>query len=398
MNADTSKTTCYLVLGDASRQYALRPRPEVPLVVAELMTRAEGPAAVEYLSRGETRTDRIAVLSDDFTVQDIATPDQPVPIWDGVMLADEFCRLLPSGTAAGWTSDLAPIMVVRIPADDLVEVLMSTRVRAIGTTFTRVGRLPAAGASLSELVRAAFSVAPQFHGQVATEWQDSTRFEEETEIEVKFTLRSPVSIWGLASDLTTQVGGVELPGFIPDVGNELQRWEGALQLCEVLAPASQVGYVALQEQPTGHYLKYKVFDEDSLRRQETSVRLDTIPTDVLVELLAQRHPEYEVRALPSYTRTKFDVNVESSATGHFFGIEVDEVNLVDSDHQLRQLEIEYHRSRVHDGLDSSLIIPELMRLATLVESYLRRREITFDRTFYSKLSFLRDCVTDSAAV
>jgi len=389
----------YLVLSDPSLQYAVAPTPGMPIVVVELASRGEvGPRAVEYLPEHATATHRIVFLSAEGELLAEAPTDQILPVWSGYAMAQRFRDVLgtiemPGGVALH-PEVLAPLMVLRQhegTSHSDIEVLMSTRLRAIGAVFTRVARFPTTSGQVWSITREALGHTSAHHRTVAIEWQEFTKFDQEHEVEIKINLLGPVSIWALATSIAPLVGGPEFPGFIPDVGNEMQRWESQQQFCEILAPADQVGYIAYREQASGSYLKYKVFSEDTLRRKETLRRLETTPTERLPELLARLHPELVVRPLPGITRARFDINLESAATGHCFGIAIDEVTVDESGQILRQAEIEYYRSRVHDGLDLSTIEPEMTRLAGLVEAYLRQRGIACERTFYSKLTFLREC-------
>ena len=389
----------YLVLSDPSMQYAVVPTPGMPMVVVELASMGEvGPRAVEYLPESATETRRIVIVSAEGECVAETRTDQTRPVWSGYAIAPSFADLLgtidvPGGVALH-PEVLAPLMVLRQhegTGHRDIEVLMSTRLRAIGAVFARVARFPTTNLDVWAITREALGHTSAYHRTVAIEWQEFTKYDQEHEVEIKINLLGPVSIWSLATSIAPLVGGYEFPGFIPDVGNELQRWESKQQFCEILAPADQVGYISYREQASGCFLKYKVFSEDTMRRKETLRQLENRPMERLPELLARMHPELVVRPLPAITRARFDINLESAATGHCFGIAIDEVTVDESGQILRQAEIEYYRSRIHDGLDTSTIVPEMTRLAGLVEAYLQRRDIPCERTFYSKLTFLREC-------
>jgi hypothetical protein len=227
--------------------------------------------------------------------------------------------------------------------------------------------------------------------RVGTENQTWTHFEEGIEIETKVSLNGSVGIWPLSSDISTRIGSDDFPGFVPDVGNEMQRWQFFQHTYEVLTPAAEVGYLAFIAEPAGTYLlKHKRFPVDALRREETFRTHVVVRDQDFDAYLADQYPSYAVRRLGSFARARFDVNLESAATGHFFGIEIDEVTVIGTGEVLRQVELEYHRSRVHEGLDGTTIDGEMARLADLVVAYLQRNGIVAEQTYYSKLSFLRD--------
>ncbi|SBT39097.1 hypothetical protein GA0070611_0790 [Micromonospora auratinigra] len=393
----------YLLLGDVSLHFPLAPRPDSPLVVLRLAPSpfgSAGPQAVEYLKPASTAT-RWAMLLDGAGQGVTRRFTEPVVAWRGTSIDADFAGVLARWRTPGdRTADLetiTPLAVLRVhrgAGHDRTEVLMCSRMREVGALFARVAtvELPA-GVTWSELTRAALTRAHDLRDQVAVEWQEFTHFEEQTEIELKLGLKERVSPWGLASGIAADVRDGHLPGFVPDVGNELQRWHFQQHTFEVLEPVAERGYLGFVQKPSGDYeLKHKVFAADAMRRTETFRQGLEIPAGDFAGVLARDYPGLTCRRLPSFTRCRFDVNVESTATGHFFGIEIDEVVVPEYDAVLQQVEIEYHRSRVHDGLDPASIDTELYRLADAVGEWLAKAGVTAEKTFYSKLSFLRECV------
>lgn len=96
----------------------------------------------------------------------------------------------------------------------------------------------------------------------------------------------------------------------------------------------------------------------------------------------------QIRELPYLRRTRFDVNVESSVAGHFYGLEMDEVE--SETKIMRQLEIEYHRSRACYGVERRTVEPELTRLADEAERLLRTWGVAAERGYLSKLAFRKE--------
>jgi hypothetical protein len=399
----------YLLLGDVSLHFPLAPRPETPLVVVRIAASpfsAPGPQAVEYLKPDATAT-RWAMLLGGEGEEATREFTEPVVVWRGTSIDPDFARVLTTWrTPGGQAADLdmiTPLAVLRVhrgAGQDRAEVLMCSRMREVGALFARVATVElTAGATVPEIVRQAMTRAHDLRDQVAVEWQEFTHFEPETEIELKLGLKERVSPWGLASGIAAVVRDGRLPGFLPDVGNELQRWHFQQHTFEVLDPVAERGYFGFIQKPSGQYeLKHKVFAADAVRRTETFRQGLEIPTGDLAGVLARDYAELTCRRLPSFTRSRFDVNVESAATGHFFGIEIDEVVVPEYDAVLQQVEIEYHRSRVHEGLDPASIDTELYRLADAVGEWLAEAGVTSEKTFYSKLSFLRDCVAGAGSL
>jgi hypothetical protein len=394
----------FVVFGDIGHQYPMTCDEAVPFVVGRLAEDGTGGTrAVEFLRPSDSVCSQVVLVERG---REILRYDGPgLATWQGTafgrQFVDDLSVRLDHESMSVDLSAVAPLMVLRVhvAADSMTEVLMCTRLRAAGALFTRVARFRAGNdRPWPDLIQRALAESPAFRFNVLTETEGCVGLTPNIEIETKLALTGGVSAWSLASHLSTLVGSEALPGFIPDVGNEMQRWQTYQHTWEVTGPAADVGYLALIQSGLGHYdLKCKRFAEDGLRREETFRFRVGVEGDDLDEIIAREFPSVTARRLPSHRRSKFDVNVESIETGHFFGIEIDEVTLDDESSRLSQLEIEYHRSRVHEGLSIESIEPELMRLTALIERYLADRGEPAERTHYSKLSFLRDVVADGTS-
>ncbi|MGW1614326.1 hypothetical protein ACWCQZ_33775 [Streptomyces sp. NPDC002285] len=398
-----------LVLADAAYQYTLAPVADAPVLVAELAPEeGAGTRAVEYLRQGDTVARAVAVLEATDGARALALPAAPLATWAGTRLDEAFTNHLRTALAApgqapdsGATDEalaaLGPVMLLRTHAggqQPYTEVLMCTRIRAIGALFVRVAQFDhAADVGLGELVTAAFKHRTELEDFVRVEGNAYLGYEKDIEIEEKITLVDDASIWPLTKSMWTAVENGDFPGFVTDPGYELSRWHFVQYNFEVLAPDDEVGHYAFQERADGTYrLKMKKFAKDSLRRVETFRNGLEIPGADFEGYLAREFPDLSFRRLPGLRRTKFDVNVQSLTTGHCFGIETDEITLSDgSGRKMRQVETEYLETRRHFGMDGSSIDTELGRLTSLVEAHLAGLGIAADRGLYSKLSFLRDC-------
>ncbi|MFJ6392832.1 hypothetical protein ACIQJT_35125 [Streptomyces sp. NPDC091972] len=309
-----------------------------------------------------------------------------------------------AGVDAGSTSRVAPLLLLRAVAssssEQHLEVLTCTRMREIGLVFTRVGSLALpAQTPVLEKAREALALARPWNERIAGEANQYFNFEPETEVEAKITVESLQTPWDLASHLAAVVSRGDLRGFIPDVGTEFQRWQHHQDTFEITGPANEVGYFAFLPKPEGSFLlKHKTFAHDALRRREVFKFDVTLPEGTDFEgYLKETFPRLTVRRLPHLVRTRFDVNVESTQTGHFYGIEVDEVVVEGYPQTLRQVEIEYHHSRRHEGLSRDSIEPELLGLEKAVRSELDALGVTCHSGFYSKLSFLKDTIASRPA-
>jgi hypothetical protein len=139
-------------------------------------------------------------------------------------------------------------------------------------------------------------------------------------------------------------------------------------------------------------LKRKWFAEDTFARREQ------ISTDI--EISPDSFGEYlrselglQVQALPPFRRVRYDIQCESMRTGHVFGFFFDRCSLLAApDVVLSQCEMEYRRSRSLLDHDEEAMLREMERIDRWLLSYLAARGLAKERTFYSKLSFLRDAV------
>lgn len=397
----SKRTKRYLVLGDVSYQYDVCRSRRGWLLICELADGHGTRRGVEYLRPPETTAAKITLVHPDGRRRNLDLPD-PIQTWHGCFISDELAAHV---AGIGGVSDpstghslLAPLAVIQAHEESpmLVETLMSTRLRAAGAVFARVNqRAHPAPFDPADHVVELLANARDYREFLITEWQGWKTFEQGTEIEAKLTLLGDQPIWPLASHVCAAVDEGQFPDFIPDVGNEMQRWEFAQETFEVLGPPSERGYVGLVTNARGTYARRKRFQQDCLRREESFI--PDVPAGDRSVYLRSAFPGLTFRELPTFHRTRFDVNVESATTGHFFGIEIDEVTTSDGLHTLRQVEMEYHRSRVHDGLRSDQIDVELERLVGLVSTILERDGVLFERNYYSKLSFLRDTLSAAPA-
>jgi hypothetical protein len=213
------------------------------------------------------------------------------------------------------------------------------------------------------------------------------------ELEYKLTLPSDARIWDLAADLHHRVGRGELSGMVLCHRDDLQVWDFHNHLYEVTAPADQIGYVSfMSTNDTGSYrIKRKRFTTDALIRHEVltpEIRPGRPLGDYVRDILG-----LEANPLPPFRRVRYDLTIESPATGHLFGIFVDRCRLLEAPEiTLTQCEIEYLNTRTVFPPDEHQIITQLDEVTTWVEQVFATQGIVVERGYYSKLSFLRDAV------
>lgn len=388
----------WLVFDDVGAGFAgLDPSRVTPRVSMRLSSPQLSAGASAWLRYDDLTVDRAQCWDQDGALlADVTFPARPVRSslpYDTREVAD---LPEPSIQAALDSGRLSPCyLVVERQGSDIATAYCCSRIRASGLVFSRFGQGPRGSAP--DVVAAAVADDPSLLRRFSDESEQTTRFDDEIEIELKLTLTGDTRPWDLARDLAAVVQDRGLPGFIPDVGNEFQRWSYEQHTYEVSGRPEETGYVAFMTTQQGRYhVKYKFFVEDALRRVELfDEDLDLRPAD-FEPFLREKLPDVRFRALPHLTRSRFDVNVESEETGHYYGLEADEVWA--NGQVLRQLEIEYHKSRACLGVVPETIEPGLLRLTNEAEALLGGWDVAFDRGYLSKLTFLRQAAGDLVAV
>jgi hypothetical protein len=210
------------------------------------------------------------------------------------------------------------------------------------------------------------------------------------EVEVKFTLDPTAAVWPLATDLHRRLLDGDILAMIPRFGVDFAAWDYDNHLFEVTAPADQRGYVSFMSiGGDGFQLKRKQFEADALTRRETltgDVHPDR-PRDAYVRDTLHR----QARRLPTFRRVRYDILMESAATGNRYSILLDRCTLHDDpDDVLAQCEIEYRRTQSVLPLSEDSILGELNALCDWTANFLSQHLVSYEIGYYSKLSFLRD--------
>ncbi|MBD0693863.1 hypothetical protein [Streptomyces sp. CBMA123] len=411
-------TTSWLVLDEIGASFPGVGSPTSPSFLAVRLAPFTGSGGTtEWLRYREVTADRVLVVSRSGDVTESLSCGPADPIWTHLPFdlradARRFETVGAIGTvgAISGVGALGAVGAVGTEGADarprLVPVFLVTeqvsgtgtrthvyscsRIRESGLLFSRIwaGETPA-GASPVAAVRVACAEQPVLLHRFTDEVAQTTRFESDVEIELKLTLRTETSPWEIASRLADAVQTRELPGFLPDLGNELQRWTYEQDTFEVHDADGRNGYAAFMKDPDGTFVvKYKFFEEDALRRTERFDEGVRLGPEQFADYLTSALPGVRLRRLPHLVRTRFDVNVESAVAGHFFGLEMDEVRA--NGRVMRQLEIEYHKTRDCHGAEAATIEPELNRLADEAQRLLDRWGVEASRGYRSKLTFLKE--------
>ncbi|MEU0603844.1 hypothetical protein ABZ484_37315 [Streptomyces sp. NPDC006393] len=215
-----------------------------------------------------------------------------------------------------------------------------------------------------------------------------------SELEYKYTLHPPVDAWTLTVELYHRLRAGDLPGYVMEYRDEFQAWDYLNHLFEVTGPAGEEGYVSFIPTTDGkHLVKRKWYTEDAFARRESHTYGVDVHDDGGFEHHLRQRLNVTATRLPSFRRTRYDVNIESLRSGHVYGIFFDHCTLTDDpDTVLNQCELEYLRSRTAVGADEDAVLTEMTDVAAWLETFLREHGLNDDRGHYSKRAFLKDAV------
>ncbi|MDW4907822.1 hypothetical protein RB628_21320 [Streptomyces sp. ADMS] len=214
-----------------------------------------------------------------------------------------------------------------------------------------------------------------------------------TELEYKYNLQPAPDIWPVSMELLKALRHGELADCRPEYRNEFEIHYFDNHMFDVVGPDEERGYASFIPTVNGtHVLKRKWFAEDTFaRREQISTDIEISPDSFGAYLRSELG--LQVQALPPFRRVRYDSQCESMRTGHVFGIFFDRCSLLAApDVVLSQCEMEYRRSRSLLDHDEEAMLREMERIDRWLLSYLAARGLAKERTFYSKLSFLRDAV------
>ncbi len=181
-------------------------------------------------------------------------------------------------------------------------------------------------------------------------------------------------------------------GYVPEYRDEVQAWDYANHLFQVIDPELERGYVSFIPTTDGKNLvKRKWFEVDSFDRRETHT-YGVVPERGFGAYIREEFG-VEGRPLPPFRRVRYDVNCESLITGHVYGIFFDAVSLIGAPEvQMKQCELEHLRSRTVVEPNSDAVLREMSDISQWLEAFLVEEGVRTMRTYYSKLTFLLDAV------
>ncbi|MFJ2218370.1 hypothetical protein ACIQVO_39945 [Streptomyces sp. NPDC101062] len=214
-----------------------------------------------------------------------------------------------------------------------------------------------------------------------------------TELEYKYNLTPGTDIWTSALELLKALRRGDLVGCRPEYRNEFQTYATENHLFDVTGPDTERGYASFIPTVTaGYVLKRKWYIQDSFARRERLIPDVRVAPDSFGDYL-RSELGLQVTAMPPFRRVRYDVQCESMRTGHVYGIFFDHCALLTQPEvALSQCEMEYRRTRSLLEHDETEVLGEMERIGQSLLDQLTAHGLTQERTFYSKLSFLRNAV------
>ncbi|CAN7771475.1 hypothetical protein LJR245_007557 [Rhizobium leguminosarum] len=290
-----------------------------------------------------------------------------------------------------WSEDLIPLVAIaeEVSGSPIYFVTERTMVGTFALCFSKSSDISAGSdfAALSKAIGIALSTSderlPLLNSRSAY-----FKWNPEMELERKFTFKVVPDIWRLATKLHKQLHLGFCSNFIPEPHMGFQVWDYENYPFEITQPAEEAGYVSFIPQVDGRTtIKRKWFVENAEMRREV-----VLPGQIVEDynVTALKLTMGTVNPLAPFNRTRFDINYESLATGHVYGIYFDICTTVSIQPQrvFGQVEVEYCRTRtalaIHD------IWPEFNVLTQYVREYLENEDVDFEQNLYSKLDFARE--------
>ncbi|MBX7267516.1 hypothetical protein KIF24_16765 [Micromonospora sp. Llam7] len=327
--------------------------------------------------------------------QQVATGDA---LFESLLPGFPLAALTRQITADGPIQPATPLLYA-IHAGQALHLYSRVEITADDVCFLRTATVPAPADGLDNLdwLRAAF----QTHAGLAPTLNSYQCYFRKAfpgqELEHKYTLPDHAPIWTLAADTHHRVHAGHLPGFTLKYHDELQTWDYLNHLFDIDEPATERGYVSFIPSITtpGWRMKRKWFTTDSFARREQLT--DLPPIDGSLDDYVHDVLRLQARRLPTFRRIRYDVNVESLSTGHYYGVFFDRCHLTEQPTQaMSQCEVEYCNSRTTRPPDEAEVLSEIERVAIWVGTILDDHNLPTTRSHYSKLSYLRDAVAGRA--
>lgn len=300
--------------------------------------------------------------------------------------------------AQNLSGDDVPLAIAEFVGPMVTITHLLTRVEVHKSHFLSVSPLSVTIPD-QDLVGALFALCDQEHLRLCNYECLYYKGLPDTELEFKFNIRTSYNFYSINRLFYEKLDRGEIEGFMPQLGDEIQHWSYDNNLCEILPNAEGVGgYVSIMywskkkranwDERTVTFKK-KLFHEDTLERWERNYHnlyVQGTPEESLASYF-----DLPLASCPDWRRTRLDIACEANDTGNIFFLNFEDSRVYNDsspEGRLQQCEIEYHKSR---GVpDDDLIYRDFERIGQAMENFLAEIGLPYEKSNYSKLSFLKD--------
>jgi hypothetical protein len=216
-----------------------------------------------------------------------------------------------------------------------------------------------------------------------------SRIKPGTEIEYKLTVTSTIDLYDLSVHFRNLIGRAPLSGYIWEYRDDFEQWDFDNFIYEIPGPPEEAGYIAFMPDSRGTaVVKRKWFESDAVERRESKwpgVAL-TVPE---VDYIRQRFG-VESRYLGYFRRTRFDISLESVASGNIYALMIDRCRFDrDGWPDLCQIEVEYLKSRTLRASAGRTLGDEMRYIVDVARAELDHLGISYVESPLSKLTYMR---------
>jgi hypothetical protein len=314
--------------------------------------------------------------------------------------------------ALQWSNSAAPVALANLSADELplAAVTFDNGSFTITHLLTRIEKhithliRPPSGATstdatlLGEALRDTFERNHIFLNNFECYYVKGM---PDTELEQKFRIDGEFDHHVVNRAMYAAFDNGEVEDFALQLGDELEHWAYDNDFARILPnKEGAAGYLSImhwsrQRKPSWNEpvvtFKKKLYAEDALERWERNYAnqiVRTTPEEAMASYF-----DLPIEMLPSWRRTRYDVACEAVNSGNIFMVNFEDSRIRDdrtSAGRLQQCEIEYLKTRGEP--DNESIYRDFALLSQRVEQFMDKMNMRYERTNYSKLTFLNDYV------
>jgi hypothetical protein len=373
----------YIFFGPFSWRFGGMPRPSDSFIVARV---PDGPSDVNTVLLDASALAGVDYWHIRCDGAILANGHHEQCVLSGLAVSEDFLQSTPGEAAA-------PLLVAS-DSGGIVQFFAQVRigehdVLAMWCGEYAISDQPSHGPRMAEIMHKGLASIESNRSHLNKHQRYFWNFEPGIEIEHKLTITSDPDIYGLTIHFRNLVGCGPLSQYIWEYGDDFQQWDFDNHLYEIFDPPEEVGYVSFIPNSRGSVgVKRKWFKVDAIERRERKWNDVTLPGTEL-EFIKKAFG-VKARYLGAFRRTRFDVQMESVATGNIHALMIDRCQF---DNQgwpdLCQVEIEYLKSRTLRPSARNLLRAEMRDILEVAKAELDRLGTKYLESPLSKLAYMK---------